>query len=148
MHSLAAVQAMLLGLAIECLLKGMWIKKKQPWIDENREHELTKNGTWVGIPDAGDHDLKQLADVAQVIVSNEETAVLQRLSAFITFAGRYPISKKWQQMKPTKTENCGVVAPKYFSVVEMELAERLAARLMAEVLPWSKAASGAPGGVA
>ena len=34
MHSLAAVQAMLLGLAIECLLKGMWIKKKQPWIDQ------------------------------------------------------------------------------------------------------------------
>jgi hypothetical protein len=27
MHSLAAVQAMLVGMALECLLKGMWIKK-------------------------------------------------------------------------------------------------------------------------
>jgi hypothetical protein len=31
MHSLAAVQAMLVGMALECLLKGMWIKKHKAW---------------------------------------------------------------------------------------------------------------------
>ena len=114
MHSLAAVQAMLLGFAIECLLKGMWIKKHQPWIDENRQHGLTKNGKFVGIPGAGDHDLKQLADAVQVTVSNEETDVLQRLSAFIMYAGRYPVSMRWQQMRPTKTKKGGAVSPNFF----------------------------------
>lgn len=44
MHSLAAVQAMLLGLALECLLKGMWIKKHQSWLEKNKTFSLTKNG--------------------------------------------------------------------------------------------------------
>lgn len=60
MHSLAAVQALLLGLAIECLLKGMWIKTHKAWLEKNASFSLTKNGRYVGIPGAGDHELKQL----------------------------------------------------------------------------------------
>ena len=41
MHSLAAVQAMLLGLAIECLLKGPWIKNQKAWVDAHKEFSLT-----------------------------------------------------------------------------------------------------------
>ena len=31
MHSLARVEAMLLGMALECLLKGIYIKRHRVW---------------------------------------------------------------------------------------------------------------------
>ena len=33
MHSLARVEAMLLGMALECLLKGMYIRRHRVWAD-------------------------------------------------------------------------------------------------------------------
>src|SRR5205823_1857340 len=52
MHSLAAVEAMLLGFAIECLLKAIYIKGG---------NTLVKQGSYAHIPHAADHDLIQLA---------------------------------------------------------------------------------------
>ncbi len=88
MHSLAAVQAMLLGFAIECMLKGMYIK--------TTGNTLTHDGRYQGIPNAGDHQLGQIADAAGYAMSVDERRVLDKLSAFILFAGRYPISTNWR----------------------------------------------------
>jgi hypothetical protein len=138
MHSLAAVQAMLLGLALECLLKGLWIKKHQAWLDKNRDFSLTRNGKYVGIPGAGDHDLKQLADAAKLDTSRTEAAVLERLTGFVMFAGRYPIAKMPKLMKPRRTGGAEAASPKYITATEMRLADRLARRLMKEIEPWKK----------
>ena len=86
MYSLAGVQALLLGMALESLLKGMWIKKHKAW--QNPEKGLTYGGKKPRIPGVGDHELKQLADAAGVAVSAEEATLLQRLSPCVKFAGR------------------------------------------------------------
>ena len=128
MHSLTAVQAMLLGLAIECLLKGMWIKAG---------NTLTKDGRYARVPEAGDHELKQLAHAAGVSASEKEKGALERLSKFVKYAGRYPIPTAWEDMKLKQVNGVGTVAPTFLTKAEVETAERIADRLMQEVLPWN-----------
>jgi hypothetical protein len=48
MDSVAAVQAMLVGMALECLLKGMWIKKHKAW--KNTVLGLTFRGKKPKVP--------------------------------------------------------------------------------------------------
>ena len=136
MHSLAVVQALLLGFALECLLKGMWIKTHKAWLEKNTPFSLTRNGRYVGIPGAGDHELKQLAVAAKVKVSPSERAVLERLSGFVKFAGRYPVATASEQMKPKKMPGGKKVTPTFITTPELELAEALASRLMEDVEPW------------
>src|SRR5262245_27696031 len=104
---------MLLRLALECLLEGVWIKNNQAWLDKNNDFSLTNDGKYVGIPGAGDHELKQLADAARVTVSKEESALLDRLTAFVKYAGRYPIATTHQQMFSKKTPEGALRSPKF-----------------------------------
>ena len=76
MHSLACVEAMLLGMALECLLKGLYIRRHRVWEDSTKEHALVKDGTYVGVKGAGDHELLQLAAAAGVTVSQSEQSIL------------------------------------------------------------------------
>ena len=76
MHTLAAVEAMLLGLALECLLKGMYIKRHRVWEEADKAHAIVKNGEYVGVPGAGDHELLQVADVAGVALNQQDRWVL------------------------------------------------------------------------
>jgi hypothetical protein len=136
MHSLAAVQAMLLGLALECLLKGMWIKKHRAWLAQHKGFSLTKSGKYVGIPGAGDHELRQLADAAEWEMSAQEAALLERLTGFVKYAGRYPIPTTSEKIKAQRTGGGVQVSPRFVTATELRLAERMATRLMREVLPW------------
>ena len=136
MHTLAGVQAMLLGLAIECLLKGIWIKSHKAWLDKNKDFSLTKNGQYVGIPGAGDHELLQLARASKVKLSVREGFLLGRLTDFVKYAGRYPIPTRVEQAQPIKSDGKRV-SRRYLSGAQLRLAENLAARLRKEVLPWN-----------
>ena len=84
MPTLASVQALLLGLALECLLKALWIKSHKAWLDKHKEFSLTRNGEYVGIPNVNDHDLLAIANAANLKVTSKEKAVLARLSGFGT----------------------------------------------------------------
>lgn len=79
---------------------------------------------------------------AKVKVSVAERAVLERLSGFVKFAGRYPVATTPEQMKPKKIPGGKKVAPTFITNAELELAEALASRLMKNVEPWSVDASG------
>jgi hypothetical protein len=136
MHSLAAVQAMLLGMALECLFKGMYIKRYRVWEEADKAHAIVKNGQYVGIPGVGDHQLPPMADAAGVTLSQGERAVVGRLTDFVLFAGRYPIPVKVENMKPIKRPGGQTVARGYIARQELETAEALANRLMREVEPW------------
>jgi len=135
MHTLASVQALLLGYTLECLLKGMYIKRHRVWEEPDKEHAIARNGAYVGVPGAGDHELLQLADAAGVALNQQERAVLTRLTNFILYAGRYPIPVRVEQMKPVGT-NGRTVARGYISGAELDTAEAIANRLMLEVEPW------------
>ena len=136
MPTLASVQALLLGLALECLLKALWIKSHKAWLDKHKEFSLTRNGEYVGIPNVNDHDLLAIANAANLKVTSKEKAVLARLSGFVLFAGRYPIAKTAALTRPRRTGSGPKIARKYITMSELALAEALARRLMEEVEPW------------
>ena len=136
MDPLARVEAMLLGMALECILKGMYIKRHRVWEDPTKAHALVKNDIYVGVKGAGDHELLQLAAAAGVTVSQPEEKILTRLTDFIKYAGRYPISMRVEEMRPVKTPDRRTVARGYISGAELERAETLTNRLMQEVGPW------------
>ena len=48
------------------------------------------------------HNLPDLADAAGVTVSPSERSILARLTDFIVYAGRYPISKQVKDMEPSQ----------------------------------------------
>jgi hypothetical protein len=136
MHSIAAVQAMLLGMALECLLKGMYIKRHRVWQEPNKEHALVKDGSLVRPQGVGDHQLLQWAEAAGVTLSQGERTVLNRLTDFVLFAGRYPIPIRVENMRPVTIDGKSV-ARKFISRAELETAEELVNRLMIEVQPWN-----------
>ena len=69
-------ELMLDGMAIECLLKAVWVK---------RGHKLAKDRKYLGVPGAGDHDLVQLAGALKLKLSALEKGTLRRLSHFIEY---------------------------------------------------------------
>jgi hypothetical protein len=92
------VIVMLRAMAIECLLKALWLKSG---------NKLAKNGKYCPIPNAKDHDLLSLynaiADNYQITLTKGEKDFINRLSGNIT-AGRYPIQRNLEKnRKPLVT---------------------------------------------
>lgn len=114
------VYAMLLGYAIECALKGLWV---------GAGNKLVEHGRYVRIKGAGNHQLGQLARVVGKAVgrpvSVEELNVLDRLSAFVLFAGRYPIPLNAEQMAPVNVPGRGKQVPHVFLGEDFRVAEAL-----------------------
>jgi len=81
---LGHVVLMLRGMAVECLLKGLCLK---------RGNELVVDGKYSRVPGASDHNLCELASAVDFNVDYAEEAVLRRLSLFVQYGGRYPIPK-------------------------------------------------------
>jgi hypothetical protein len=84
---LHTVVQMLRGMAIECFLKAVWLKRGGTLVD---------NGEYKGIQGAADHDLLSLFDAVSpktpLCFTDQEREILKRLSYAIT-SGRYPIGK-------------------------------------------------------
>ena len=78
-----AVEKMLQGFAVECLLKALWIKQGYRLADEGRFVRVS------GVKDQ--HDLRQLAKVVGLTTDGEQNGLLDRLSVFTKTVGRYPI---------------------------------------------------------
>ncbi len=91
-------ELMLKGMAIECFLKALWVK---------RGHKLAKDGKYVGISGAADHDLVQLAEVLQLTLDGLEKDVLRRLSHFVEYGGRYPVPKDAEKLQLTRSPRGG-----------------------------------------
>jgi hypothetical protein len=94
-------ELMLDGMAIECLLKAVWVK---------RGHKLVKDGNYLGVPGAGDHDLVQLAGALKLKLSALEKGTLRRLSHFIEYGGRYPVPKDADKLQLTRAPTGGGAA--------------------------------------
>lgn len=82
------VALMLRGMAIECLLKAVWLSSGE---------KLVEDGEYRKIPGTSDHDLCALLEalsgrVGQAIPKTEKV-LLSKLSLYLT-RGRYPISKR------------------------------------------------------
>ena len=113
MPMLLCVRAMLLGYAIECALKALWVRKGNKLISE---------GKYRGVTGAKDHNLPQLAQAAGFIPTAIEADVLRRLSKFSQFAGRYPVGKTPDEMKPDVLTKADVA---FFSKKDFRTAESI-----------------------
>jgi hypothetical protein len=126
------VYAMVLGFAIECALKGLWVQAG---------NKIVESGKYIGVAGTGDHELGQLARVvlpaAGLKKANAtEINVLDRLSAFVLFAGRYPIPLNAEQMKPIRVPGRGKQVRHVFLSADFELAERLLNRFTRALNPF------------
>ena len=111
MPMLLAVRAMLLGYAIECALKALWVQQG---------NALIRNGRYVPVPGARDHDLSELARAVSFASTEPERQTLRRLSKFAQFAGRYPVAKTAEAMRPDGLTQTDVG---FFSRQEFRVAE-------------------------
>jgi len=90
--------------AIECLLKSAWIKAGNSIVIE---------GKYQGIPDVGDHNLIQLVQKVNIPLDEKSKDMLKRLTCYINFAGRYPVSKEWREGQIQKS-SCGKGQPTFW----------------------------------
>ena len=121
MPMLLSVRAMLLGYALECGFKALWVR---------RGNKIVRNGRYGGVTGAKDHNLVQLAQAADFIPKPAETDVLRRLSKFVRFAGRYPVAKTTDEMRPDELTQADVG---FFSKREFRLAESILNKVVAAV---------------
>ena len=91
-------ELMLRGMAVECLLKALWVK---------RGNRIVKDGEYVGVPGAGSHNLVQVAGVLQLRLSRPEVDLLRRLTEFIEYGGRYPVPRNAQDLRPIRRPGGG-----------------------------------------
>ncbi len=84
----AGAATMLFGLAIENLLKAIIIA---------REPKTVNDGNLRGWPSNG-HKLILLAEKAEIPLNEQQKDMVQRLVAFVEWAGRYPVPQKATQI--------------------------------------------------
>ena len=86
---LRPVAFMLQGMAVECLMKALWVKNGK---------ELSDEGEFEKIPNTSDgHDLVLLAKANSFQLSEGEEGLSVRLTHFIRYGGRYPAPKGWNK---------------------------------------------------
>ena len=90
------VEWMLQAFAIECLLKGLFVKGG---------HKIVENDEYKQVPNAGDHDLVNLATEIMGTMSKEHNNVLRKLGLIGRTVGRYPIPKKRSELRFCDEEN-------------------------------------------
>jgi hypothetical protein len=110
---------LLLGCALECILKGLWVAHR---------HAVARNGRLLRIRGVGDHDLLALARAVGVTLSAKEKAVIDRLSYWVKTAGRYPVPVRAIDM-----QRRGQVKPGCFTAAEWDIARQTTNRLLDEL---------------
>ena len=66
----------------------------------------------------------------------EDLELLERLSWFVVWAGRYPLPGTAEQMMPRTMDKSRRVIPRVIRVEEVQRADELAERLHDQATPW------------
>ena len=98
-------ELMLRGFAVECLLKGLYVKAG---------NKLASGGKYLGVKGASDHNLLQLAITVGLTLASAQRDVLKRLSIIMVGAGRYPITKDWSLRKIQRAFRGGKGPPDFW----------------------------------
>jgi len=123
---------LLLGLAFENLIKGVYVARNPTLVDRTRlDRSLWKADGGHGITDFA----KALMKLAP-----EEEELLDRLQEYVVWAGRFPI--------PTKSgryhQNLSPVNKHQFSTADFEVADRLFEKLKERLIKYREAQSAGP----
>lgn len=117
--------AIMQGFAIECLLKRYWIHAGNQVSDEGKYKIRTIKRE--------NHDLAHIADAVGFEISDDERVALTKLSWFARSLGRYPISKKWQDL-PLSKQSHGVNGQINWADVDQLHADAVTSRLRSSSL--------------
>lgn len=116
---------MLVGFAIECLLKGIIVANG---------HKVIKNGRIKFIDGNNQHDLVKLAIKAEINLWEDEETMLKTLTENLEWAGRYPMAQHWSRQfkkieaKENDTATIEDVTPPY-SNHDIHIINRLHTRI-------------------
>lgn len=110
---------LLLGYALESILKGLWVA---------HGHVLATDGRLTPIRGVGEHDLLALTRAVGVKVSAAERGLIHRLSYWVKVAGRYPIPVRASDLRARRG-----VKPGRFSVDEWDRIRQTVGRLLNEL---------------
>jgi hypothetical protein len=115
---LSPVYMLLVGLAIENLVKGICVANAPNIIENDRLGRGMRT-----------HSILDLLARAHVTVSQEDSELIERLEVFVNWAGRYPIPAKLGDSLPRTNSTGGFGPLNYFSSRDPELLEYLMDRL-------------------
>jgi hypothetical protein len=91
---LLEIQFFLVGFAVENLLKAKWVKKNRRGL-KNEILAVSK------LPkDIHNHNLLPLAEKIGLKLNDDESELLNRLSEYVKWAGRYPVPPQAKDLKP------------------------------------------------
>jgi hypothetical protein len=80
--------SLLYGLALENMFKGIIVKQRAP----------AASDVFAQFGKGSGHNLFELARIAKLALSKDEHDLLDRLSAYVEWAGRYPVANKMEKM--------------------------------------------------
>ena len=100
---LRPVELMLRGMALECLMKAVWLKRGGRFVEGDGFRDFAGGRK---------HDLIEMANALRLKLLPREEDVLDRLTAFVRFAGRYPVPIRASEssLRPIR-DSGGMAAP-------------------------------------
>ncbi len=102
---LDGVITMLNGLAVENMVKALWVQTNDPVKDKG------------GFVDRLSHNTIELLGDVNFQLSAEERDLLRRLETYVVWAGRYPMPKNHEKLQPQALcQVNGIKVPLYYSV--------------------------------
>ena len=121
--NVCSVAMMLAGLAIENLLKAIYISANPAFNESGKFNVAT-------------HDLLKLADDINLALTEEERVLIERLEQFLTWAGRYPVPLFTEDMRPRIFPSSGGAAPRNFIMIGRDFPQiRAFAKKLRDQLP-------------
>lgn len=121
--SVETVSPMLRAMAIECLLKALWLK---------HGGMLAKDGRYVGVSKKNEHRLHDLAKAVSqkgyIVFTKRELELLEQASYWIT-SGRYPIQSEYSYLVPFRRPDGTLAARQHWRGDPREELKVLTAKL-------------------
>jgi hypothetical protein len=97
---LVMVASLLYGLSLETMFRALIVQRIKPTL-------VDLSGLF---GQGSGHNLRALAERANFAVSSDELDIMNRLTAFVEWAGRYPVAKKIEKMvvkqRQSKANTC------------------------------------------
>ena len=91
-------ELMLYAFAIECLLKGTWVKNG---------NKLAENGRYLRLITPENHNLVEMTKKVGIPMQEHQEEMLHRLSVLTIAVARYPIAKDWTVTRFRQWSNGG-----------------------------------------
>lgn len=111
--SYISICMMLYGYSLECLLKGIYLVNNYGELDRKiKSHNLI---------DIFNFANTQLSDEDKISLNDKEHYLLERLSTFTIWAGKYPLPLNFEELMPCESPSGGYIPLSHSNLSDNEL---------------------------